>query len=438
MGGKSREGPWDTPQASHGKDETPEADRDWEDQEDDTRERKLYKGRARLDRKLGQSHLSSGRETMLDDDEQGNSKVLLNLYNTGSFEYDLGDYVQDDPEPSLDPLHSREINMCEIEDLFLQLCVKAKDPTSWVNPRKLPSMFRFALRRPLMPERELYCYLAVAGIDPSLGFLDPNNYRSEGSCRRPRQVLKGIVFNEEEKGHVSSRFEDLPKGLSFLADRLEDIEETRSGEDESTGQDEMVAELWAIFNGVEAQKIRLEDAPRRYRDILSDFDCSDEELAAWLEDFAIPSDHIHLGRHHAALSKSPGNPNLVRFPMLLEEIAGLVMLYRSEELRLKDFLTLLREKLAGFTFNRDMTMRYVMDSSLDARVVADLLLGELLGTFRGRASQCHRPLLATAVKQLRRKVCVDRPLIHQTPGNRRWEIPSIKISRKNSQRSTAT
>lgn len=423
MGGKSREGPWDTPQASHGNDETPEADPDWEDQEDDTRERKLYKGRARMDRKLGQSHLSSGRETMLDDDEEGNSKMLLNLYDTGSFEYNLGDYVHDDPEPSLDPLHSREINMCEIEDLFLQLCVKAKDPTSWVDPRKLPSMFRFALHRPLMPERELYCYLELAGIDPSLGFLDPNNYSSEGSCRRPRQILKGIVFDEEEKGHVSSRYEALPKGLSFLADRLEDIEETGSAEDEPTDQDEMVAALWAVFNGVEAQKIRLEDAPKRYRHILSDLDCSDEGLAAWLEDFAIPSDHIHHGSHHAALSKSPGNPNLVRLPMLLEEIAGLVRLYRSEEMQSKDFLTLLRERLAGSTFNRDMTMGYVMDSTLDARVVADLLLGELLGNVLGKIKSTSSTSSGNGIETAAQKGSCRSPVDTPNPGNRRWEIP---------------
>ena len=374
MGGKSHDGPWNTPQASHGKDETPEADRVGEDQEDDTTERRLYDGRARLDRKLSQNHLSRERDTMLDDDEEENSKMLLNLDDTGSFTYDLGDYLHDDPEDSLDPLHSRDISMAKIQDIFLLLCNKAVDPTSWVDPKRLPSMFRFALHRPLMPERELHWNLAVVGIDPSLGFLDPNIYNLEGSHRRPREILKGIMFNQEEKGHVSRRFERLPKGLCLLTSPVEDVDDTGSAEDEPTDEDEMIAELWNAFNGVEAHKIRLEDAPTRYRDILSAFDCSNDELAAWLEDFEIPSDHIDHGSHQAELSEGPDSPSVVKCPILLKQIARLVQLHRSKDIRLEDFLSLLRGRMAGFIFNEDVIMGYVRDSSFDAEAVADLLL----------------------------------------------------------------
>lgn len=373
MGGNSHDGHWNHPQRSHRKEKTPESDQDWEDHEDDTRENSLHKGRARLDERLAQNHSTRGEETMLDNDEEENSKMLLNLGDTVSFQYDLGDYLHDDPELSLDPLHSRELYKADTQNIFLLLCQKAKDPTSWVDPKKLPSMFRFALRRPLMPERELHWNLEDVGIDPFLGFLDCISNTSEGSPLRPRQILKGILYSEEGRAHVSRRYERLPKGLSLLTKCVDD---TDAADDEPTHQDEMTAELWTVFNNVEARKIRLEDAPTRYRDILSAFDCNNDELAEWLEDLEIPSDHVDHGSHRAELSKGPGSPRVATSPMLVKEIAGLVRLYRSNEIQLEDFLSLLREIRDGSTFEEDVMMEYVRNSSYNAEAVAGLLLVE--------------------------------------------------------------
>ena len=379
-GGSSYDGPSDTPQASDHKDEFPEAEQAYENQDDEITERKLHKMRARLARIQSRSHLSRGSETKPHYDEEEISRLLLGLVGTTSFEYDLDDYVYDDAEASLDPFHSRELSLLKLQDLFQLLCEQAKDPTSWVDPRRLPSMFRFALRRPLMPERELHLHMILVGIDPSLGFLESDRHTPETPHRQGRQILKGIVFSQEERCHVSRRYERLPKGLSLLTDPIEDIDENNSADDEPTLQDEMVAELWMIFNGVEDHKIRLEDAPMKYRNILSDFDCNDEELAAWLEDFEIPSHHIKHGSDQAELSTRPVSPSFAGGSLRLERIARLVRLHRSKDIELEDFLSLIRGLMAASTLNEDMIMGYVRDSSLDAEAVADFLLIESKST----------------------------------------------------------
>ena len=376
MGGKTHDGPRNNLRASRSKDGTPEADQDWKDHEDDTREERFHKGRARLDRKPSQNHLSCGMETILDNDEEEKSRMLLDLGDTGSFQYDLSDYMRDDPELSLDPLHSRELSMAEIQGLFLVLCHKAMDPTSWVDPQRLPSMFRFALRRPLMPEAKLYSSLKDVGIDPSLGFLDHSSNTADGSLQCSRDILKGIILGAEARPHVSKRHKSLPKGLSLLTSKSRDVDGPDQAEDEPTDQDEMIAELWSVYNAVESHEIRLEDAPTRYRDILSAVDCSNDELAEWLEDLEIPSDHIDHSSHRAQLSTGPSSPGVATNTMLLEEVAGLVRLHRSEEIQLEGFLSLLREMMPGSNFDEDLIMGYVRDSNFDAEEVADTLLAE--------------------------------------------------------------
>ncbi|KAI4132228.1 MAG: hypothetical protein LQ347_002647, partial [Umbilicaria vellea] len=362
--------------ASRSKDDTPDAYQDWKDHEDDTREERLHEERARLDRKLAQNHLSCGMETILDNDTEENSLMLLSLGDTASFQYDLGDYMHDDPELSLDPLHSRELSMAGIQDLFLALCSKAMDPTSWVDPQRLPSMFRFALRRPLMPPEELHDKLKGVGIDPSLGFLEQSSNTADGSLQRSRELLKGILPSGEARPHVSSRHRSLPKGLSLLTSKIRDVDGPGPAENEPTDQDEMIAVLWSVYNDVESHEIRLEDAPMRYRGVLSAVDCSNEELAAWLERFEIPSDHIEHSSHRAQLSTGPSSPRVATNTMLLEEVAGLVQLHRSEGIQLGDFLSLLSEMMPGSNFNEDQIMGYVRDSNFDAEEVADTLLAE--------------------------------------------------------------
>ena len=162
--------------------------------------------------------------------------------------------------------------------------------------------------------------------------------------RRPRQLLLGITSGEEERSHPNKRYDYLPKSLCLLTDHTLEIGDTGSVKSGGSTQDKMVAELWDIFDKVEGRKIRLEDAPRRYRDILSAPGCGNDELAASLEDLELPSDHIGHGDHKVDFWKGPGDE---KFAMLLEEIARLVRLYRSEELRVEDLLSLLREKLVG-------------------------------------------------------------------------------------------
>lgn len=375
MGGQKHDGPGKNPQATRRKNNTPEADQDWEDHEDNTREDRLHKERARLERGLSPNRLSCGMEAMLDNEEES-SRMLLNLDDTGPFQYDLSEYMHDDPELSLDPLHSRELSMAEMENLFVALCYKAWDPTSWVDPQKLPSMFRFALRRPLMSEQALYSSLEAVGIEPSLGFLDQSGNTEDGSLQRSRAILKGIIPSGDASSHVSSRYRRLPKGLSLLTSQIGDVDGPSPAEDEPTDQDEMIARLWSVYNDVESHKIKLEDAPTRYREILSAIDCSSNEIAQWLEDLEIPSNHIDHTSHRAQPSTGPGSLRVATNTTLLEEVAGLVRLHRSEEIRQEDLLSLLLEMMPGSNFDEDIVMGYVRDSSFDAEEVADLLLAE--------------------------------------------------------------
>ena len=120
---------------------------------------------------------------MLDNDEEKDSKLLLSIKDTFLFTYSLGDYLNDDQILSLDPSHAMDIYMPELQDKYYLLCAEAQDPTGWVYPRKLPSIFRFVLRRPLMPEKELHTVLTYVGIDHSLGFLSDQNDPHRGANR---------------------------------------------------------------------------------------------------------------------------------------------------------------------------------------------------------------------------------------------------------------
>ena len=99
--------------------------------------------------------------------------------------------MNDDQILSLDPSHAMDIYMPDLQDNFHLLCAEAQDPTGWVDPRKLTSMFRFVLRRPFIPGKELHTGLMYVGIDPSLGFLGDQNDPHRGANRLSHGITSG-------------------------------------------------------------------------------------------------------------------------------------------------------------------------------------------------------------------------------------------------------
>ena len=99
-----------------------------------------------------------------------------------------------------------------IKEKFTDWIAMAKDPSHWITWRKLPSMFRFAMRRVAMPQKRYWDRLRSYGFDPAFGDLENEE---KGRLARERSILLGAEHNGER--HVSLEYKGyIPKGLAFL------------------------------------------------------------------------------------------------------------------------------------------------------------------------------------------------------------------------------
>lgn len=200
-------------------------------------------------------------------------------------------------------------------ELFRILLHKAIDPSARFKPQDLPLVFRFALRRPLMPEMLFRTILIKLKIDLDFG---------QGSIRlahthpkgRLRELCTGIDYEDVPRiGHVSGR----------LRHRLSQKDNTSLKNTEPVGESTDVSsfdgdEVWQqlkiykalldVFFRVEEGQLKSEEAPNRYRAVMNLVEPSDEHLIEMLKTFRMPVHHIP-----STNQKSSPEP-IERFPFL--------------------------------------------------------------------------------------------------------------------------
>lgn len=206
----------------------------------------------------------------------------------------------------------------ELNLLFERLMETAKKESSWIRPSDLGSMFRFAMRRPLMPEKNFATKLYQInpsifnvwydGADPGLDQLRLRN-----------TALLGVEDNGSR--HVSSKLRHLTNSPSLSEEK---ISQPRESSTESTAKRdeglkpkyledfrvdalELRRKLWNVYDDVEDGVIDLADAPLEYNRIRMEetperycvdqrvrAGVSNRELANYLYEWGLPACHIPL------------------------------------------------------------------------------------------------------------------------------------------------
>lgn len=205
-------------------------------------------------RKLAESLIStwlelSWRKTLHD---ESISKRLLSIKDTRAFNYDLSSVMDGDWFSVLGghlPWPTRLPHCEKLASLFSKWCNDAVCAKGGVRSDNLPSMFRFTLQRPLMPESTLQKTLEKFDIDPTLSFLSEMRVGHTKPCGRSRRILYGLI--PDVTHHVSSKYRNvLPKGLSLLdegsqqsAENLTIVQDVRKGSQICRTQTQLVVGL---------------------------------------------------------------------------------------------------------------------------------------------------------------------------------------------------
>ena len=252
--------------------------------------------------------------------------------------------------------------------LFKSWVFEAQRSTGWMEVKDLPLFFRFALRRPIMDERSFQATLQALNMELKIPMGDARQPYTQ-PIGRSRQLMFGINVDQEQKGHVSSRFRDvLPRGADVNMDIVRE-EASRvvqeDDEDDEDMQDLIRRQLWTVYEHVQDGSVPLETATWHYRDALDIQDMSDETLVIWLQRFDIPTDHIPNNERNARRGSShyPSTSGSESFNEEIENVAvavakeaereiinnlaNYVRFYRDGALLEHEVITMIQHRLDG-------------------------------------------------------------------------------------------
>ncbi len=267
--------------------------------------------------------------------------------------------------------------------LFHSWLFQARRPNSWMEEKDLPSLFRFALRRPIMDERNFTAMMQDMNVklETSTGDARQPYSRPEG---RSRQLMFGIDV-DMEKNHVSNRFKNLlPKGSSSDMDTARD-EAMRVIEDDDDDLQEIVRrQLLTIHEHVQNGSVAIETAAWHYRDALNNQDISDEALIICLDVYGIPTDHIPTNERNARRSSThrPDSSSVSDFrhysyaetmASTTIEIANLIQLFRQGILHELEAVNLIKQSLNGLHLESNTISDMLDDFNIDVETAAKLM-----------------------------------------------------------------
>ena len=360
------------------------------------RESYLHEAKAAAERNIARMHRECGEE--LDDEEI--SRQLLSIEDSRPFKYSLASVMDEDATPVLGghpPRRPPSSHHEELAPLFIDWCDRAVYVEGGIKSEKLPSMFRFALRRPLMPESTLQKTLNELGINPTLSFLSDMRVKHTIPHGRIRRTMYGL--DPDPTHHVSSKYRNIfPKGLSLLGDESQELElevinwlgiSKRAqvcgmGTAWELGPRRHNLELnkcqlheclWSLYDLIQDGLVDFEEAPGRYWAVLGKPDLSNFDLTLCLKAFDLPTHHVQ----NAGIIKSEIPDPDVEEKRIIQEITNLVDLHISGGFCVTEVLALIKEALAGLPFDVSSLYHVIQDHSGDAASVAEQIWEETAG-----------------------------------------------------------
>jgi len=239
----------------------------------------------------------------------------------------------------------------DLEKLFWKWHRRAEKNDSWITFENLPSLFRFALRRPLMPSTELVSILADFQLaKPEQGRPERMVEEQVKDGIRPRQQspCEQKVDEKFKLPGSSHREPSHPKGKSNNNDK------PSVSRQESDEIDTRILRkrLWGVYDDVQDGVIELEEAQDHYHTTRLEESPPDhqsgahepvdsDDLAQWLTSWGIPNLHIPTLENAPSLGPPsnlirPEDPNMFAQAertlderRLIREIAKEVRLFRD-------------------------------------------------------------------------------------------------------------
>lgn len=239
---------------------------------------------------------------------------------------------------------------------------------------ELPKRFRFALKRPLMPNKDLGQILKYLDLD--LTFLEAYKFHTNRS-KRARQLLLGV--DAHGTSHVSGYYREIIQSRNALAEALDtcqpSVHERASKpptkaldtynssarqpkqariDGQTEQQIKAACSVWGLFR---AGEIEYTQALSQFRTILNDPEISDFHLAWRLEEFDIPMAGF-LGKDGQLQKPEIAEPDADERE-IIQELSQYVKSYHTGACTLDETLTFICDHLVGMV--------------LDLEIVFDLL-----------------------------------------------------------------
>lgn len=235
--------------------------------------------------------------------------------------------------PSIPPGKAYDNWLRSLKTLFHNLRLAADDDQHWIKPEKLPLYYRFALRRPIMPEWNFQVCLQQLGVQPDFGVRD-TRYGGTRYDRKLRDLFIGINW-DRKSSHVSRTLEYMkPEGAKSSAEWRDEISNISEEEDDTR------------------QILGLQDRSGSNEDKLND-------------------------TNFDGLQERPGSKgsifNDTKFDDIISELTNYIQLYRSGQFELAQVIVMIKDHLAGIPLEDGLVEDILTDTEKDPALAAELM-----------------------------------------------------------------
>ena len=255
-----------------------------------------------LEKQIAHIPLDKDGSTLQDEDEVQISQQLLATDDV-PFDYCLKGFYDADEFPIW--ISRRQSIQTRVKSLktLLRKWVEAFPASDVEHWCKLPAMLRYALKRPLMPQRDLENKLKELGFCLLPLYSRTMRAKSKALSGRERKLLLGIDIDGSRPGNQSAQYHDIIVNGWLPPDQNIEVPEARTTQDTGPGadrvgdrkaQDEehLHQQIRATYTLFQKGKSDIGEAIDRYRYFLGAPNISKNDLACRLEDFGIPKEHI--------------------------------------------------------------------------------------------------------------------------------------------------
>ena len=275
---------------------------------------------------------------------------------------------------------------------------------SWIKESNLGLMFRFALRRPLIPDRSLYMELLRLDLNAAIIYLDTLDEGIAKSLRESVWTRHGSARAETTRSSSSSSASEAsPSGpVEDTSTQRSPSSNGREHFDHRSENDHQAHNLrnnlWHVFDDVEDEVlpleeasqnynwVRIENAPEHYAVPPDEEEIEDAELADYLISWGLPAFHLWVSDREPFLHGSrllPGRPegsknySSIDIPLRkkMREVAQFVRTYRANpaELDVTDIATCICQTLEPLEFPLSEIEDNLIELKLSPTLIASII-----------------------------------------------------------------